>query len=98
MLRLKPTKIFRDKGRVVKKANCDVDLTFDMMRYINEYQEAIFLSGDGDFAILVQHLQKTGKSVTILARGERTAKEIRQLAAERFTDFVRLRKALEFIK
>jgi len=96
-LRLKPTKIFRDGGRVVKKANCDVDLTFDAMRFINDYRRIVLLSGDGDFAVLVMYLIDIGKSVMILARGERTAKEIRQIAAERFADFVKLRKALEFV-
>lgn len=66
------------------------------MRLINDYQGVVLLSGDEDFAILVQYLKKIGKKITILARGERTAKEIRQLAGPQFADFVRLRKALEF--
>lgn len=93
---LKPTKIFWQNGRQVKKANCDVDLTFDMMRLVDEYDNVVLLSGDGDFAILVKYLQKIGKSITILARGERTAREIRQLAGDNFRDFHYLREILRF--
>ncbi|MEK7517480.1 MAG: NYN domain-containing protein [Patescibacteria group bacterium] len=95
-LRLKPTKIFWNNGRRTKKANCDVDLTFDMMRYIAEYSDAVLLSGDGDFAILVKYLKEIGKSVTILARSERTAKELRILAGKDFRDFHYLREILKF--
>lgn len=50
ILRLKPTKLYWDNGKLTKKANCDVDLTFDLMRLMNQYSETIILSGDGDFA------------------------------------------------
>lgn len=97
VLKLKPVKLFREKnGRVIKKANCDVDLTFDAMRYFDKYDGILLLSGDGDFAILLKYLMRKGKLVTVLARGERTAKEIRQLLGDKFTDFIKLRKALEF--
>ena len=99
VLCLKPVKIFKDqKGRKTKKANCDVDLTFDMMRYIDNYQEAILLSGDGDFAILIKYLRKVGKQVRVLSRSERTAKEIKELAGKDFRDFHYLRELLKFEK
>jgi uncharacterized LabA/DUF88 family protein len=98
-LQLKPVKIYRKlDGATEKKANCDVDMTFDLMKYINNYSKIIILSGDGDFAIVLKYLIQKGKSVTVLARGERTAKEIRQLVKGDFRDFVRLRKELEFTK
>lgn len=98
ILRLKPTKIYWDNNKLTKKANCDVDLTFDLMRLMSQYSEAVILSGDGDFVSVLKYLMKKRKKVHILARGERTAKEIRQLAGGDFADFVRLRKALEFTK
>ncbi len=99
VLCLKPVKIFKDqKGRKTKKSNCDVDLTFDMMRYIDNYQEAILLSGDGDFAILIKYLRKVGKQVRVLSRSERTAKEIKELAGKDFRDFHYLRELLKFEK
>ena len=96
-LRLKPVKTFKDeKGRISKKANCDVDLTFDMMRLKDEYKNAVLISGDGDFAILVKYLISIGKKIHFLARGERTAREIRQLAGNNFQDFHYLREILRF--
>lgn len=96
-LRLKPVKVFREEeGRVTKKANCDVDMTFDLMRYLNDYSGVLVLSGDGDFAVVLKHLKNKGKKVTILARGERTAREIKQLAGKDFRDFRYLREILRF--
>lgn len=54
ILRLKPTKIYWSEGKPVKKANCDVDMTLDLVRYMEQYQEAVILSGDGDFAIVLK--------------------------------------------
>lgn len=97
ILRLKPVKIYHDEeGKISKKANCDVDMTFDLMRYLNEYSGVVILSGDGDFAVVLNYFKKIGKQVTVLARGERTAREIRQLVKEDFRDFSRLRNLLEF--
>lgn len=99
ILRLKPVKLYKDEnGRISKKANCDVDMTFDMMRLMEQYSGAVVLSGDGDFAILLKYLQKKRRKVTILARGERTAKEIRQITKGDFRDFHRLRSKIEFLK
>lgn len=96
-LRLKPVKIFKDeKGRISKKANCDVDLTFDMMSLKDEYKEAVLISGDGDFAILAKYLISIGKKIHFLARGERTAREMRQLAGKNFQDSHYLREILKF--
>ena len=96
-LKLKQVKIFREPdGRTTKKANCDVDMTFDLMRTFNKYQGVLVLSGDGDFAVVLKYLKNEGKEVKILARGERTAREIRQLAGGDFRDFSRLRIKLEY--
>lgn len=98
ILRLKPTKVFHDGTRLTKKANCDVDMTFDMMRYISQYQEVVALTGDGDFAIVLQYLRRKRKDVHILARGERTARDIRRIAGKYFMDFNYLREILKFEK
>lgn len=96
ILKLKPVKIFKDNGRITKKANCDVDMTFDMMRHKENYQNILVLSGDGDFAVVLLYLKKIGRKVTILARGERTAREIRQIAGSDFRDFNYLKELLKF--
>ena len=97
-LKIKPVKIFGEGDSQTKKANCDVDLTFDLMRLMSQYSGLVILSGDGDFAPILTYLIKKGKKIQILARGQRTAKEIRQLAGGKFTDFMYLRRQLEFKK
>lgn len=94
---LKPVKVYRDEeGNTTKKANCDVDMTFDLMRLEKEYKDVLVLTGDGDFAVVLNYLKNSGKRVTILARGERTAREIRQLAGSNFRDFNYLREMLKY--
>lgn len=98
-LKLKPVKIFTDnEGNTTKKANCDVDMTFDLMRFMGQYSEAVILSGDGDFAIVLNYLRSKGRKIIILARAERTAKEMKQLVGSNFRDFSRLRTKLEFLR
>ena len=93
-LRLKPVKTFTDGEKKVKKANCDVDLTFDLMRFMSQYTTAVILSGDGDFFPILNYLKKKHKKIKVLARAERTAKEIRKLAADELIDFGSLKLEL----
>ncbi|QQG44720.1 MAG: NYN domain-containing protein [Candidatus Roizmanbacteria bacterium] len=95
-LQLKPTKIYWDEDKPVKKANCDADMTLDLVRYINEFKEALILSGDGDFVRALLYLQSKNKRIYILARGERSAREIKKLAGSDFRDFHKLRSRIEF--
>lgn len=98
-LQLKPVKIFTDEsGKQTKKANCDVDMTFDMMRYMEQYSGLVALTGDGDFVPILSYLKNHGRDIKILARGERSAREIRQLAGDDFRDFNYLRELLKFEK
>lgn len=53
-------------------------------------------SGDGDFLPVLKHLQEQSKEVLVLARGPRTAREIRQFAGAQFRDFVRFEKSIKF--
>ncbi len=72
-------------------------MTFYLMKEKNNFDCAIILSGDGDFLPVLKYLKEAGKEIIILARGPRTAKEIRQFAAGNFKDFVRLEKHIKFI-
>ena len=92
-LLLKPVKLYeQDDGTTRRKANCDVDMAFALMREQDQFDRVIILSGDGDFLPILKYLRKKGKDVIILARGPRTAREIRQFAGAHFRDFIRLEK------
>lgn len=90
-LRVKEIKRYGKKA----KANCDVDLTMDVLLEIRNYKRAIILSGDGDFLPLLQHLQKKNKQIIVISSPKRTAREIRQFAGPNFINFGNLRYFLE---
>ncbi len=93
---LKPVKTFYDtEGLPVRKANCDVDMAFYLMRDRDMFDRVIVLSGDGDFLPILKFLRIGKKEVLILARGQRTAREIKQFAGNKFLDFEYLRERLK---
>jgi len=49
-LHLKPVKLYeQDDGTTKRKANCDVDMAFHLMKEKDNFDKVIILSGDGDF-------------------------------------------------
>ena len=100
-LKIKPAKVFYDEEddkqeKPILKANCDVDMTFDMMRYMEQYSGLVAMTGDGDFAPVLQYLSTHERRVVVLSRWERTAKEIKKIAGENFVDFSRLREIIKY--
>ena len=94
---LKPVKTFhRPDGSSERKANCDVDMAFYLMKEKDNFDDVVILSGDGDFLPVLKYLKKIGKIVFVLARGKRTAREMRQFAGGNFRDFVRLENEVKF--
>lgn len=85
---LKPVKLYeQEDGSTKRKANCDVEMTFYLMKEKDNFDQVVILSGDGDFLPILKYLKEQKKEVIILARGSRTAKEIRQFAKGNFRDF-----------
>ncbi len=96
-LHLKPVKLYeQEDGSTKRKANCDVDTAFYLMKEEDNFDRAIILSGDGDFLPALKYLKEQGKEIIILARGPRTAREIRQFAGSNFRDFEYLKYILKF--
>lgn len=93
---LKPVKTFFDAGGLpIRKANCDVDMAFYLMRDMDTFERALILSGDGDFLPVLKYLREQGKEVMILARSKRTAREMKQFAGSKFLDFEYLRERIQ---
>ena len=80
------------------KANCDVDLTMDMLLLKDKYQQAIVMTGDGDFVPLLQYLRSQKKKIIIISSPKRTAKELRHFAGSNHIDFGGLKFLLEYKK
>lgn len=97
VLYLKPVKEYTSEdGTMKRKANCDVDMTFHLMREQNNFDRVVVLSGDGDFLPVLKYLKEKKKEVIILGRGNRTAKEIKQFAGKNFRDFEYLKNLLSY--
>lgn len=94
---LKEVKLYRQPdGGLVRKANCDVDLTFYAMRDKDKFDRGIFLTGDGDFFILLDYFRRMKKEIIVIANGRRTAREIRQFLRGDFTPMLSLRGVIEY--
>lgn len=82
----KPVKLIRRRGsNNLRKANFDVEISFDSAMLKDNYDTLALLSGDSDFVYMVQQLQKLGKRVVVVSPQFRTAKELRK-AADKFVD------------
>ncbi len=94
ILRVKEIKRYGAKT----KANCDVDLTMDVLLKIKEYQRAIMLTGDGDFAPLLSYVISKKRKIVVISSPKSTAKEIRNIAGDQHIDFRSLRFLIEYKK
>jgi uncharacterized LabA/DUF88 family protein len=55
------------EGKVIVKGNVDTDIVlYAAAKLINKYESAIFVSGDGDFLSLYEHINSLGKLNLIL--------------------------------
>lgn len=64
----KPAKEFTDStGRRKIKGNMDIELTIDAMELSRSIDHAVLFSGDGDFRVLVDALQRNGCKVSVVS-------------------------------
>lgn len=86
-----------DKG--VVKGNCDAELVLQAMIDINGYNQALIITGDGDFYCLVKHLDINNKLLKVLAPSTHNCSSLLTKVAGNKISFVSdLRKKLEYIK
>jgi uncharacterized LabA/DUF88 family protein len=64
----KPAKEFTDTlGRRKIKGNMDMELAIDAMSLVDVVDHFVLFSGDGDFRVLVEALQRKGRKVSIVS-------------------------------
>ncbi len=61
--RLERRESFDKKGFVYVEKGVDIALAIDMISYLDTYETAVLVSGDSDFAKVVEYLQQKGKHV-----------------------------------
>lgn len=67
----KPT-LERKEGKIVKtKGNVDAELVLHAMIQLPDYEQAIIVSGDGDFHCLVEYLEEKKKLFKLMAPSRR---------------------------
>lgn len=96
VLIFKPT-IRNEKG--VVKGNVDAELVLQTMIDFSDYNKAVLVTGDGDFACLVRYLQQEEKLCCLLAPDQRRYSGLLKKAARSRLAFVDvLRNRLEYKK
>ena len=69
--------ITKDGESIIEKGNMDVEMTIDVLHYLDKYNIAIFFTGDSDFLALVSYLRNRGKKVYIFSSQNSVSEELR---------------------
>jgi len=56
--------------KVKKKCNFDVEMSVIALDRINDYEELVLCSGDGDFEYLINYLKNKKKRITIISHAD----------------------------
>lgn len=90
----KPVTVNRE-GEV--KGNIDADLVLQAMIDFDRYDEAVIVTGDGDFASLISHLNNKNKLSSVLIPNQRQYSALlKQAAKDKVTFLNNLRHELEY--
>lgn len=91
---------YNREGELVKikrnKANVDAMIPVDVLLRINEFDELLFCSGDGDFLYMLKRLIKRKKIVRVYAFGDVTSRDIKKYFKGDFIDLVDLKQMLGY--
>lgn len=68
-----PGKDMRDKK---KKGPLDTVIVTDLLDRVDLYEEAVLISGDGDFAYTIEQLIQKGKKVTVISAWKTLGREL----------------------
>ena len=94
----KPTKEYVDStGRRKVKGNMDLELAIDALDLCDTVDHMVLFSGDGDFRVLVEALQRRGRKVsvvsTVATQPSMISDDLRR-QADQFIDLVNLKKEI----
>ncbi|MFA5248305.1 MAG: NYN domain-containing protein [Patescibacteria group bacterium] len=97
VLIFKPVLISREDGKA--KGNVDAELVLQAMIDYKNYNQAIIVSGDGDFGCLVRYLNKENKLKLVISPDiMKSSVLIRQAAKEKIIFLNNFRHKLEYKK
>lgn len=97
ILRTKEVKRIRvAKGVYEWKGDFDVELAIDALDHLKEYDTAILLSGDSDFAPIVKRMKDNGKKVLVVSAKDHVSRELIQLS-DKYVSLKKLRDKIELM-
>lgn len=82
------------KGLYEWKGDFDVELTMDVIDNIREFDTAALLSGDSDFAPVVNRMKKNGKRVIVMSAKDHISRELINLS-DKYINLKKLRDRIE---
>lgn len=78
------------------KGNLDVELTIDVLANIQNFETLVLMSGDSDFAPLLDSVKKVGKRVLVMSTKGHISKEL--LDRAKYINLKKLKNELMLIK
>lgn len=97
----KSVKLIKDEfGRIIEKANFDVEITADILGSLPKVDGVILFSGDSDFKYLAEIVKKQEKQFIVYSSKKTLSWELKLYANKYFLleDFLNLTKGKSFIK
>jgi uncharacterized protein (TIGR00288 family) len=82
------------KGVYEWKGDFDVELTMDMMDNTNEFDTAVLLSGDSDFASIIKRVKEGGKTIIVMSAKNHISRELIKLS-DKYLNLKKLRDKIE---
>jgi len=93
----KPLKIIKapeiEKGDL-RKANFDVEITFDILEMIGQFDTLVLFSGYSDFDYLIRRLRAKEKKVVVISTKYHISKELIENSSK-YIDIKRMRSLIE---
>lgn len=83
-----------NSGRYSQKANLDIEIVIDMFNTVEQYDQVILLSGDGDFERAIELLRSKSTHITVVSTDGMIARELRN-ATDRYIDLNNIRDSIE---
>lgn len=78
------------------KGNLDTELIIDALKYSDDFDTFILMSGDSDFASLLDELKSKGKRVVVMSSKHHISIELIERA--KYVNIKKLKNQIEFIK
>lgn len=90
--KLKQIRVIDDIGEhIEEKGNMDVEMTIDAIHFMDDYEVAVFFTGDSDFLALVGYLRMAKKRVYIFSTKNNASEELKT-GGDGYTDVLKVQE------